>query len=107
METQQEIALNKNQVLIGTDVNVIVDEKISEEKFIGRTSWDAPEIDNQVILTGKTEVGNIESVRVTGADSYDLIGEVIHSRICQEEKRHNVIGKISCQQKRAEITNYA
>ena len=46
--------------------------------FVGRTQYNAPEIDSLVYFTADfADVGNVYKVRITDADDYDLIGEVI------------------------------
>jgi ribosomal protein S12 methylthiotransferase len=83
MALQQGISLQKNQVLVGKRLDVLVEgqgevkgkrkkggsgEKIS----LGRSFRDAPEIDGMVIVEGDLPVGEISAVRVTGAMPYDL-----------------------------------
>ena len=78
MEIQQNISYNKNKEFIDKTVDVIIDEKIDDE-FIGRTAYDAPEIDNTVYVRGKNiNIGDIVKVQITNAFEYDLMGEKIH-----------------------------
>ncbi|MDZ7672499.1 MAG: 30S ribosomal protein S12 methylthiotransferase RimO [Halanaerobiales bacterium] len=78
MEIQQDISYNKNRNYIGKELKVIIDEKI-EEEFIGRTVYDAPEIDNTVYVRGKDiNIGDIIKVEITDAFEYDLMGEKIN-----------------------------
>jgi ribosomal protein S12 methylthiotransferase len=82
MEIQADISLKKNRALIGKILPVIIDEKM-EGKYIfdGRTVWDAPEIDNGVLITeGEAIVGDIVNVKVLDATEYDLIGEIVNKR---------------------------
>lgn len=78
MEIQGEISLELNKEFIGKTVPVMLDEKIGERyKFDGRTEFDAPEIDNGVLITkGDALIGNIVPVKITDATEYDLIGEI-------------------------------
>ena len=78
MEIQAEISLKINKMFIGRTVPVIVDERIGEKyQFDGRTQFDAPEIDNGVLITkGVASIGDIIPVRITEATEYDLIGEI-------------------------------
>jgi ribosomal protein S12 methylthiotransferase len=57
---------------------VIVDE-VDEEGAVGRSQWDAPEIDGSVFLNGETVVkpGDMVEARVTHADEYDLWAEAM------------------------------
>ncbi|MFZ1978719.1 MAG: 30S ribosomal protein S12 methylthiotransferase RimO [Bacteroidota bacterium] len=73
MELQREISRKQNEALIGRKIRVLIDRQ-EEEYFIGRTQWDAPEIDQEVIIhTGKKPaVGTFETVAVNGAADYDL-----------------------------------
>ncbi|MGM0445161.1 MAG: 30S ribosomal protein S12 methylthiotransferase RimO [Bacillota bacterium] len=75
MEIQQDISYNKNRNYIGKEIEVIIDERI-ENEFIGRTVYDAPEIDNTVYVRGKNiNIGDIIKVKITDAFEYDLMGE--------------------------------
>ena len=78
MEIQQNISYNKNKELIDRELDVIIDEEIDDE-FIGRTVYDAPEIDNTVYVKGKDiSIGDIVKVKITNAFEYDLMGEKIY-----------------------------
>jgi ribosomal protein S12 methylthiotransferase len=78
MAAQQEVSRAVTAARIGRTVEVIVDE-VDEEGAIGRTVWDAPEIDGSAFLNGATELkaGDIVKARVTHADEYDVWGEAI------------------------------
>ena len=58
---------------MGEEIDVIIDE-VDEEGAIGRSKWDAPEIDGSVFLNGAAGLkpGDIVRARVTEADDYDL-----------------------------------
>ncbi len=77
MEHQQHISKRKLQSKIGTVQAVIIDQAGTiEMPAVGRTKYDAPEIDGTVILEGKTplRVGEIINAKISGATEYDLIG---------------------------------
>jgi ribosomal protein S12 methylthiotransferase len=77
MEHQQRISKRKLQSKIGTVQAVIIDQAGTiEMPSVGRTKYDAPEIDGTVILEGKTplRVGEIINAKISGATEYDLIG---------------------------------
>ena len=78
MAQQQEISQSLNNDLIGKELNVLVDEKSTEEQglFYGRTEGDAPEVDGQVIIHSRSDLkpGDFAAVRITDALEYDLIG---------------------------------
>lgn len=76
MRMQLDISLEKNQEKVGKVLEVIVDEKDEDGAYIGRTRYDAPEIDNAVIFKAdrNIEIGEITRVKITDAFDYDLIG---------------------------------
>jgi len=81
MAIQQKIALELNTERIGKEEVVLVEEKVEGENvYIGRTQYDAPEIDNSVMFTSKKkiETGEFVKVRITDAMEYDLIGDDIY-----------------------------
>ena len=63
---------------VGRTIDVLIDE-VDAEGAIGRSQWDAPEIDGTVFLNGATDVkpGDIIKATVTDADEYDLWAEAI------------------------------
>ena len=73
MELQQGISLQVNQSYVGKTLDVLV-EGFDNGISIGRSYRDAPEIDGMVLIEGKAKVGEIVSVRITGAMAYDLTG---------------------------------
>lgn len=79
MEMQAGISLELNQDRIGKQYKVIIDRKEGNSYF-GRTEYDSPEVDNEVILDGRNEyyrVGEFVNVRVTGATEFDLSAEPV------------------------------
>ena len=77
MRRQMLISSELNQEKIGKVFDVIVDSMDEDGSFIGRTRFDAPEIDNSVIFTSKNELkpGDIVKVIINDAFDYDIIGE--------------------------------
>jgi ribosomal protein S12 methylthiotransferase len=73
MEMQNEIAWKKNQSLVDTPVRVLVDRK-EGTTAIGRTQYDAPEIDNEVTIDKADHIhpGSFCDVEIIKADAYDL-----------------------------------
>lgn len=72
-------AKERNASLVGKTVKVIY-ESIDYDRnmFVGRTEWDAPDIDSVVYFKADfVEVGNIYNVRIVGYEGYDLIGEKV------------------------------
>lgn len=79
MELQQGISLELNQAKIGTVQKVIIDRKEGGE-FFGRTEFDSPEVDNEVILDAKKNylrIGDFVNVNITQATEFDLSGDVV------------------------------
>ena len=76
MELQQGISLELNQLKIGKTLKVLVDRKESG-KFIGRTEFDSPEVDNEVIIKSKSylRLGDFVPVKISSATEFDLTGE--------------------------------
>ena len=77
MAQQQEVSRAVLAERVGRDIDVIIDE-VDDEGAIGRSKWDAPDIDGSVFLNGATGLrpGDIVSVRVVHADAYDLWAEL-------------------------------
>lgn len=79
MELQQGISLELNQQKIGSTQKVLIDRKEGGH-FIGRTEFDSPEVDNEVLIDGKENylrMGDFVNVKITQATEFDLTGEVI------------------------------
>jgi len=78
MAAQQEVSAKVTAAWVGRTIDVIIDE-VDEDGAIGRSKWDAPEIDGSVFLNDATRVkpGDIVQARVTNADEYDVWGEVV------------------------------
>jgi ribosomal protein S12 methylthiotransferase len=79
MEIQQDISLGLNAERIGSLMKVVIDRE-EEEYFIGRTEFDSPEIDNEVLIPVKSkhlEIGNFYIARITAADNFDLYAEIV------------------------------
>lgn len=77
MALQEEIAMELNQELAGTEQKVLID-RIEGEKAYGRTQYDSPEVDPEVIVTNADlEPGEFVNVRITEAYPFELIGEVV------------------------------
>lgn len=79
MMLQQEIAATCNESLIGSEVDVFIEGKVTDEQvYIGRTYRDAPDVDGYIFLPSEAELMTGDFVRgyVTGSYEYDLIGEL-------------------------------
>lgn len=77
MRRQLDISREINQAKVGNTIEVMVDEMDNEGAYIGRTVYDAPEIDNTVIFKSndKLSPGDMVRIHITDAFDYDLIGE--------------------------------
>lgn len=77
MSAQQEVSFEKNQALIGTKQEVLIDtyDPVSGDSY-GRTFRDSPDIDNRVIIPGELKKGEFVEVEITDAIDYDLLGDL-------------------------------
>ncbi len=76
MEIQSEIAFNNNEKLVGKVFKCLIDRK-EGTNFIGRTFMDSPDVDNEVVIDAKKfyfKLGEFVSIRIIGANNYDLVG---------------------------------
>lgn len=79
MEIQQQISWEKNQEKVGKVFKCIFDRK-EGDYFVGRTEYDSPDVDNTVLVPAKDvyiSIGDFANVRITSAEDYDLIGELV------------------------------
>lgn len=79
MEVQQGISYAKNQEKIGQTLKVLFDRK-EGGYFVGRTEFDSPEVDNEVLVSAKdnfVRLGDFAMVEITDAEDYDLYGNVV------------------------------
>lgn len=83
MTLQGEMSLEYNLSRVGSEVKVIVDS-FSDGVFVCRSEFESPEVDGEILVKYSDAFGGVEpysivgefiSVRITGADEYDLIGE--------------------------------
>ncbi len=75
MEIQQQISLKKNQNKIGTIQKVLIDRR-EDNYFVGRTQYDSPEIDDEVLVEASHEIkiGQFYDVKIYDAVEFDLFG---------------------------------
>jgi len=73
MELQQEISLKKNRSFLGKWISVLVEGKRARKEFLGRTYFQAPEIDGFCLIKGKATCGEIIDAEVIEAYPYDLV----------------------------------
>ena len=81
MAIQQQISAEMMAQFVGKTEKVIIDRK-EGDYFIGRTQYDSPEVDCEVLINGegmkgqKAEVGQFVNVKITKAEEFDLYGEI-------------------------------
>lgn len=79
MQLQQEISLSHNQEKIGKKMKVFFDKKEGNH-FVGRTEYDSPDVDNEVLLEAQeayVRIGDFAEVEITGASEFDLFAKLI------------------------------
>lgn len=79
MELQQGISLELNQQKIGKTFKVLIDRKEGGD-FYGRTEFDSPEVDNEVILDATKSylrIGDFVMAKVSAVSEFDLMAEVV------------------------------
>lgn len=79
MQIQQEISFRKNEEKIGKEYKVLIDRK-EGGYFVGRTEYDSPEVDNEVLIDAKKyfcRIGDFCLVKINDATDFDLYGEVV------------------------------
>ena len=79
MDVQQDISLEINQKRLGRTEKVLVD-RTEGGYYVGRTQYDSPEVDDEVLISmkdNKLEIGSFVNVKITQADYFDCYGEVI------------------------------
>ena len=76
MDAQEAIALEINESKIGKTLKVIIDREDSDY-YIGRTEFDSPEVDGEVLIDKQTplKTGEFYDVKITSALPFDLLGE--------------------------------
>ncbi len=78
MRQQEKISFELNQQKIGKIFKTIIDRK-EGEYWIGRTEYDSPDIDNEVLIKNETlKIGAFYNVKILEAEEFDLYGEIIN-----------------------------
>ena len=79
MEIQSQISWELNQEKIGKTFRCIIDRKEGNH-FIGRTEFDSPDVDNEVLIDATkhyVKIGDFTNIKITDASDYDLFGEPV------------------------------
>jgi ribosomal protein S12 methylthiotransferase len=79
MALQQTISEELNQAKVGQTVKVLVDRKESGY-FVGRTEFDSPEVDNEVLIPAEqyARLGDFVHVKINKAEEFDLYGDIVN-----------------------------
>lgn len=77
MMTQENVALDVAASLVGSTQKVIID-RIEGEYFVGRSQYDSPEVDPEVIIYSEDEliIGEFYNVRITDTEDFNLVAEI-------------------------------
>jgi len=78
MELQQHISYEINQEKVGNTYKVLID-RTEENYFVGRTEFDSPEVDNEVLISlteNYATVGRFVNVHIDRAEDFDLYGTI-------------------------------
>jgi len=75
MELQENISAELNEALVGRTFKVIIDRR-EGEFFVGRTEYDSPEVDQEVLIPVKHSLipGNFYNIKITKTGDFDLYG---------------------------------
>ncbi len=79
MALQEGISLEKNEARIGQQLKVMIDRK-EAGYFVGRTEYDSPEVDNEVLIPAEgnyLRIGDMVDVKVVSASAFDLEAEIL------------------------------
>ena len=79
MELQQSISQELNEKKVGRAYKVLID-RVEGDNFVGRTEFDSPEVDNEVIISAKEDylrIGDFAKVKIEKADAFDLYGSLV------------------------------
>ena len=78
MAVQQRISTQLNYDKVGQKYKVIID-RIEGEYYVGRTEYDSPDVDTEVLIatsSGRLKIGSFYNVEITDATEFDLMGKV-------------------------------
>lgn len=79
MELQETISLELNEAKVGKTYKVLFD-RVEGGHFVGRTEFDSPEVDNEVLVDKKSQfvrLGDYADVKINNASAFDLYGDIV------------------------------
>jgi ribosomal protein S12 methylthiotransferase len=78
MSLQQKISQELNRKFLGRTLRVLIDEGQGQDKYLGRSQYDAPEVDGLVYINSKRKLspGQFIEAKITDTLEYDLVGQV-------------------------------
>ena len=81
MAIQEEIALELNEAKIGQTLRVVIDSE-NDEYYVGRTQYDSPEVDPEVLVrkSATLKKGMFYNVKITDAYPFELVGEIVDTK---------------------------
>jgi ribosomal protein S12 methylthiotransferase len=80
MALQEDISFDHNRSLVGKKMKILVDRK-EGNYFVGRTEFDSPEVDNEVLVAAERtflRTGDFAEVKITSAEAFDLYAEAVN-----------------------------
>ncbi len=81
MEAQAQVAARLRAAQVGRIEDVLVERVVGRGRVVGRTAQQAPGIDGETRLAGTAAPGDVARARITGAETYDLVGEVCENPV--------------------------
>ncbi len=81
MDIQSQISWELNQEKVGKTFRCLIDRK-EGNYFVGRTEYDSPDVDNEVLIDAKkhyVKIGDFATIKITEASDYDLYGEPMNN----------------------------
>lgn len=78
MQLQEEISLKKLSSNVGKQFKVLID-RVEGEFFVGRTEFDSPEVDNEVLIpvSGNLKIGEFYQIKIESTEAFDMFGKLI------------------------------
>ena len=81
MRIQQNISAEIQEAKIGQVMQIVID-RIEGDYYVGRTEFDSPEVDPEVLVrtsSASLQPGRYYNALITGADDFDLYAEIVHN----------------------------